>query len=195
MQEGSPLWYPGAPLSPPSSRPLAATETLSSKTATTPSPQVSVAKVNLSATSDTQKASPGSLGRPSSENHVKVTPLLSPLSSSSNTPPAVSIPFSKRYVCKVIRHETLHNNCCLNHRILKSCCASSPNRLPFHMIAPAESLPGSDSTFLKVLYDLLSSNILLSVTVPIMLGAIYYLFDPYIGMIFVVCISIYHVLP
>ena len=86
---------------------------------------------------------------------------------------------------------------CLLIEISLSCStiSSPPNRRPFHMIAPAELLPEPDSTFLKVLYDLLYSNVLLLVTVPIMLSAIYYLLDSYIGMIFVVCISIYHVLP
>ena len=95
VQEGSPLWYPGAPLS--TTRHLAATDAASSRPVATPSTNVSFAKVNMSATTDTQKDSPGSSGRPSGEKRVKMTPLLSPLSSSSNTPPAVPTPFTKRY--------------------------------------------------------------------------------------------------
>jgi hypothetical protein len=96
VQEGSPLWYPGAQLS--TTRPIAAIDAASSRPVATPSTHVSFAKVNVPATADMKKDSPGSSGLPSGDKHVKMTPLLSPLSSSSNTPPVVPTPFTKWYV-------------------------------------------------------------------------------------------------
>ena len=101
MFEGSPLWYPGAPSTKENARGngeaqfspsmVPVSTPIASATASKPPTNASVP-----VSGGAKRESPASTDRSGGDKHVKMTPLLSPLTSYSSTPATGVTPLTKR---------------------------------------------------------------------------------------------------